>query len=43
MFFSKNLTGQAKQGHELLLDTDDPGEIEKENALHWAGKDCQDF
>jgi len=24
------------------LDTDYPDEIEKENAFHWAGKDCQD-
>jgi len=25
-----------------FLDTDYPDEIEKENAFHWAGKDCQD-
>ena len=26
-----------------FLDTDYPDEIEKENAFHWAGKDCQDL
>ncbi len=25
-----------------FLDTDYPDEIEKENAFHWAGTDCQD-
>jgi hypothetical protein len=25
-----------------ILDRDYPDEIEKENAIHWAGTDCQD-